>query len=72
MPRLMAVVGGGAYRANGPPATKLGTTLGALGGVGLDLGRARRGLQLEAQYHYIPNAFGALTGMLMSSIAYRF
>ena len=72
LPGLFATIGGGGYHGRGPQSTNFGTTFGALGGVGLDLGRGGRGLKIEAQYEYMPNAFGSLTGMLTPSIAYRF
>jgi hypothetical protein len=71
-PRLLAVLGGGMYHARGPQATSFGTTFGTLGGVGIDLGRSGHGFVIEAQYHYLPNALGVLTGLLVPSVGYRF
>lgn len=71
--RLSGLVGVGAYYGRGPQSTDFGTTAGVLGGVGLDLGKAGgSGLLLEVQYHYLPNAFEDLRGMLTPSIGYRF
>ena len=71
--RLSGLVGVGAYHARGSQSTNFGTTAGVLGGLGLDLGRpSGSGVVLEVQFHYLPNAFGTLTGMLTPSIAFRF
>ena len=71
--RLSGLVGAGVYHAQGAESTNFGTTAGVLGGLGLDLGRpGGSGVVLEVQFHYLPNAFGTLTGMLTPSIAYRF
>ena len=72
-PRLFGLAGGGVYHARGPESTNFGTTLGASGGLGIDLAPAgHAGLSLEAKYHYVPNAFGTLHGMFMPSLAFRF
>ncbi len=72
-PRVFGLAGGGVYYARGPADTDFGASLGALGGVGLDLARAgHAGFSLEAKYHWLPNAFGTLHGMVTPSLAFRF
>jgi hypothetical protein len=68
-----ALAGAGAYHARGPDAMKFGTTAGGLVGVGVDFARPMRpGFAVEFRYHYIPNEFGRLTGMVAPSILFRF
>jgi|SRR5687768_14766465 len=67
--RFFGVAGAGAYRGRGPQSTSFGTTLGLVSGVGLDVSRS---FVVELQYHYLPNAFGTLTGMLTPTLVYRF
>ena len=71
--QLYGLIGGGAYYARGPHSTSFGTTAGAVLGLGLELAnRGRAGFGLEAKYHYFPNPFGTLEGMLTPSVVFRF
>ena len=71
--RLYGLIGGGAYYARGPHSTSFGTTAGAVVGLGLELAsRGRAGFGVEAKYHYFPNPFGTLEGMLTPSVVLRF
>jgi len=71
--RLYGLIGGGAYYARGPHSTSFGTTAGAVVGLGLELAsRGRAGFGIEAKYHYFPNPFGTLEGMLTPSVVFRF
>ena len=71
--RFYGLIGGGAYHARGPHSTPFGTTAGAVVGLGLDLASPERaGFGIEAKYHYFPNTFGTLRGMLTPSLAFRF
>ena len=71
--RLFALAGGGVYYARGPASTSFGTTVGALGGAGLDLARrGHAGFSVEATYQHFVNPFGTLTGVFTPSLRFTF
>jgi hypothetical protein len=71
--RLFLLLGAGAYHARGTDSKSFGTTGGTVLGFGVDLASpTRAGFSIEVRYHYLPNNFGTLTGMLTPSLMFRF
>ena len=71
--QVYTLAGVGAYHGRGTASTSFGTTGGGLFGIGIEFSRPTRpGFALEVRYHYLPNKFGTLAGLLTPSLAFRF